>query len=65
MNFCPDCGKPNPSDLHTCSPQVNVKAKLDPVRYLEDQLDHMHDVMTMLRRRIEYIERQLEEHFNA
>jgi hypothetical protein len=25
----------------------------------------MHDVVTMLRRRIEYIERQLEEHFNA
>jgi len=63
MNFCPDCGKPNPSDIHTCTD--NLKAKLDPVRYLEDQLDHMHDVVTMLRRRIEYIERQLEEHFNV
>jgi hypothetical protein len=25
----------------------------------------MHDVVNMLRRRIEYIERQIEDHFNA
>ena len=61
MNFCPDCGKPDPSDIHTCSP--NMAKKLDPLRYLEDQLEHMNEVITMLRRRVEYIERQLEEHF--
>lgn len=63
MNFCPDCGKPKPSDIHTCN--ETIRSKLDPITHLEDQLDHLRDIVSMLRRRIDYIERQLEEHFNV
>ena len=31
MNYCPDCGIPNPSDLHTCvEHEKKIKLELTP-----------------------------------
>ena len=51
MNRCPDCGKENPEDTHTC-----IEYERNRANELEQQLQLMHEELEALKRRVQELE---------
>ena len=51
MNKCPDCGKENPEDTHTC-----IEYERNRADELERRLEQMHMEMETLKQRVQELE---------
>ena len=51
MNRCPDCGKENPEDTHTC-----IEYERNRADELERRLEQMHMEMETLKQRVQELE---------
>ena len=49
MNFCPDCGVPNPSDIHTC---VENEKKIKPDLTLEQEVVILREMIGELQAKL-------------
>jgi len=49
MNFCPDCGIPNPSDVHTC---VEYEKKIKPDLTMEQEIVILKEMIGELQARL-------------
>lgn len=53
MNFCPDCGVPNPSDIHTC---VEYEKKIKPDLTLEQEVVILREMIGELQAKLRELE---------